>query len=147
MPGEKEVIDFINSLEKPEAPQHVRVMRRTYANQKPGTETYALFWKDPKFSDGSTAPYIALDIHYQTGQKNSGYFGGVWVKGIQNLSIKPENQKYKNLAFPIADYLAANGLSSPPAKPQELQDFDNTFYHVNEDLDAYQDISGHQRRR
>jgi hypothetical protein len=144
MPGVKEIIDFINGLDSKAPPAHDRVMRRTYA-LKPGEVTFALFWKDPHFSDGSTAPYIAFDFHYKIGKSGQGYLGGIWVKGVKDLSLKPEQMD--DLGIPIAKYLAAVNLSDPPPKPDELQDFDKTFYHVNENLDAYQDNPGHQRRR
>jgi hypothetical protein len=148
MPGVKEIIGFINGLDSQHVVQHDRVMRRTYGGQKPGEATYALFWKDPLFSDGSTAPYIALDIHYVVGQQHSGNLGGIWIKGVQGLDVKPEQMGA--LGIPIANYLMAQNLSNPPPNPLELQDFDGDFHAIanraHEDLDAYQNGNGRRRR-
>lgn len=149
MPGEKQFIDFVNALDKKGAKQHDRVMRRTYTASDPTLETYVLFWKNPTFSDKSTAPYIAIDIHYKKGQTQSGFIGAVWAKDVKGVQLKPEQTK-DSLAIPIANYLTTVNLSNPPPNPDELQDFDGDFNlfanRASQNLDAYQDGPGQRRR-
>ncbi len=147
MPGKKEYIAFINHLADGRDPkQHDRVMRRTYEEKNKKIVTYVLLWKDPVFSNGRTAAYIAIDIHYRKDEKMSGYIGGVWAKGVPGITIKPEQEEDGQLAIAMCSYLEAVKLLDPPAKPDELQDFDGDFYRGAQDLDAYQDGPGQRRR-
>jgi hypothetical protein len=133
-------------------PQHDRVMRRTYEEKDTSIVTHALIWKDPKFSNKNTAPYIVIDIHYKKSKPNSGYIGGVFAKDVYNVDLKPETDKQvlDGLAIPICKYLESVHLSNPPENPRELQDFDGDFNlkakRTTQNLDAYQDRNGHRRR-
>lgn len=149
-PTKKEYEKFVDVLDKPGSPKHYRVMRRTYNPSDPNT--YVLIWKNPQFSNGSTAPYIAIDIHYENDQDESGHIGGVFAKGVFGVDLKPETDKQilQTLTIPMCKYLMSEGLSKPPKLPLELQDFDNDFNlkanRATQNLDAYQDGNGHRRR-
>jgi hypothetical protein len=90
VPTKEEYAKFVASLDKSQAPKHDRVMRRTYPEKNSDIVTYALIWKNPKFSNQSTAPYIVIDIHYKKNERESGYIGGVFAKGVHNTELKPE---------------------------------------------------------
>jgi hypothetical protein len=90
-PTKKDYENFVEALDNQKAPKHDRVMRRTY--NPSDTNTYGLIWKNPKFSNGSSAPYIVIDIHYENDQDASGRIGGVFAKGVSGVQLKPETDQ------------------------------------------------------